>query len=202
MHARSTTFQSNPTSIDAGIAFCRDEVMPVITTIDGCIGLSLIVDRSSGRCIATSAWQSLETMRASDAQLTPVRSRVGEIFGGRPQVEEWEISSLHRDHRSTEGACAQGTWLQGDPDRIHDEFRRILPILDGWEGFCSSSLLVNRETGHGVVTTTWDSPAALEASRERANELLTDASEQAGASIHEVCEFELALAHLRVPELV
>src|SRR5215211_331392 len=52
MYARSTTIQAQPTSIDAGITHMRDKVMPAIEAVDGCVGLSLLVDRTSGRCIA------------------------------------------------------------------------------------------------------------------------------------------------------
>ena len=72
MYARSTTIQAQPTSIDAGIAHVRDTALPALEGIEGFVGLSLLVDRSSGRCIATSAWQSEE----GDARERGVRSAV------------------------------------------------------------------------------------------------------------------------------
>ncbi len=64
VYARSTTFQGRPGSIDAGIAFVKNEAVPMLDTLDGCRGLSLLVDRATGQCIATSSWESEETMRA------------------------------------------------------------------------------------------------------------------------------------------
>ena len=45
MHARSTTIRGRPELIDDGIAFCRDEVLPMCREMPGCVGLSLIADR-------------------------------------------------------------------------------------------------------------------------------------------------------------
>lgn len=59
MYARSTTIEAQPLSVDIGIAHVRDVVMPALQEIDGCVGVSLLVDRQSGRCIATSAWETL-----------------------------------------------------------------------------------------------------------------------------------------------
>ncbi len=36
----------------------RDEVMPVLEDTPGCTGLSLLVDRTFGRCISTTGWES------------------------------------------------------------------------------------------------------------------------------------------------
>jgi heme-degrading monooxygenase HmoA len=179
--------------------------MPMIQQIDGCIGISMLADRESGRCIATSAWQSMDAMRASDEQLGSIRERAGEIMGGSPEVEEWEIAVLHRDHALPDGACARSTWLDSDPgdvDRGIDVFKMaVLPEAEDMEGFCSASLLVNRETGRVVATTSWDSREAMERSREAAGSLRSKSAQDIGAEIADVCEFEVALAHLHAPEM-
>lgn len=206
MYARSTTINAAPASVDAGIAQVRDEVMPMLLDLDGCIGLSMIVDRGSGRCIATSAWQSEEAMRASDEALRPVRERIAESMGGSgPQVQEWEIAVLHRDHRSSAGACVRATWVKIDPatmDRAIDVYKLAsLPRLEDLAGFCSASLLVDRASGHAVSSVTYDSQEAMDSNREAAASMRASTSKDAGAEVVDVREFELALAHLRVPEM-
>jgi len=62
--------------------------------------------------------------------------------------------------------------------------------------------LINRETGLAVTSVAFDSRAALEGTREQARGLRTRGSAEARLEILEVAEFELALAHLDVPELV
>ena len=205
MYARSTTIMAMPASIDAGIAQVRDEVMPMLQGLDGCIGLSMLADRDIGRCIATSAWQSREAMRASDEALQPIRESLAATLGGSPTVEEWEIAVLHRDHRSGAGACVRATWVKVDPtnlDRAIDVYKMAsLPRLEDLGGFCSASLLVDRESGRGVSSVTYDSREALDNSREAAASMRAATTKEAGAEVLDTAEFELVIAHLRVPEL-
>lgn len=204
VYARSTTFHAHTDSIDKGIAHIRDEVMPTLQGMAGCVGLSLLVDRDSGRCIATSAWQSEEAMRASEDRVRMVRDHAAEIFGGRPDVDEWEIAVLHRHRASEPGACVRATWMRFDVenvDRAVDVYKLgMLPEMEDIEGFCSASLLIDRESRIAVSSVTYDSREAMERSRERAAELRSRGAQEARVEVLDVCEFELALAHLRVPE--
>jgi hypothetical protein len=205
MYARSSTIQTQPSTIDAGIAHIRDAVMPALGSIEGFTGLSLLVDRSSGHCIATSAWESVDAMRASEQSVRPVRDQAAEILGGTAQVEEWEIAGLHRNHRSGEGSCVRATWVKVSPDQIDrgiDLFKMtVLPALEELEGFCSASLMVDRASGRGVSSVVYDSVDAMERNRDQLDRLRDAATQEAGAELLDERDFELALAHLRVPEM-
>src|SRR4249919_3976198 len=65
VHARSTTIQAQSSSIDDGIAYMRNDLMPELENIDGYVGISLLVDRESGRCIITAAYDSEDAMHAA-----------------------------------------------------------------------------------------------------------------------------------------
>jgi hypothetical protein len=200
MYARSSTFHGRPANIDAGVEFVKNEVWPMLDQIEGCRGLSFVVDRDSGQCIATSSWEDEGSMSASEERLRAVRDRGKEILGGSMQVDEWEIAVMHRTHH---GECCRVSWLQGDLDAMTETFRLgILPDLERTPGFCSASLMVNRSTGLGCATTAWDSRASMEASRLAADDMRSRAANAADGEIVDVREFELAYAHLHVPELV
>jgi hypothetical protein len=206
MFARSTTIMGEPERLEAGIAYVRDQVMPTITTLEGCVGLSMLADAESGQCIVTSSWKTADSMQMSDVHLAPMRMRGGELMGGTPQIEEWEVDIMHRDHRSVGGACCRVTWMRlnhKDIDRNLDLYRTaFLPEIESLEGFCSTSLMVNRENGRACSTTTYDSRRAMEASRERAWAIRNAGIRDAGVDVLDVAEYNLVLAHLRVPELV
>ena len=139
MYARSTTVLAKKReSIDVGIAHIRDVALPALQRMDGFIGLSLLVDRDSGRCVATSSWESKAAMRAPTGPVGVIRDRAVEILGGTMIVGEWEILVMHRDHPSRPGTCARGSWLRMDPaafDHAVDVYKMVsIPAMAALEG--------------------------------------------------------------------
>jgi heme-degrading monooxygenase HmoA len=207
VYARTTTIQADPARVDDGVRMVRDDVFPAVTSMDGCVGMSMFVNRESGRCIATTAWESEEAIRASADRVRPLRDAVAEAMGsGGVDVHEWEVAVVHRDHAVPDGACARIAWLSGDPataERAPDTFRmHVLPRVQELAGFCSASVLVNREAGRWVGTTIFDSREAIDASREAATRRREEATRELGATVDMVEEMEVAFAHLHVPEMV
>ncbi|HWJ67204.1 MAG TPA: hypothetical protein VNT31_11030 [Nocardioides sp.] len=199
MYARSSTFHGKPANIDAGIRFVEEEAGPLLARTEGCLGLSLLVDRDTGYCIATSSWESEEAMMDSDTSLRPLRERGRDIIGGSMQADTWEIAAMHRSHH---GACCRVSWLEGDLDTMAETFRvALLPQLDQMDGFCSASLLLDRASGIGCATTTWETREAMEASRSAADDMRSRTAAEASGQVVEVHEFDLAYAHLHVPEM-
>jgi heme-degrading monooxygenase HmoA len=194
-----------PSSIDAGIAHVRDTVMPELEGMEGYVGLSLLADRTSGRCIITTAWDSEETMRSSAEAVQEVRRRAAEAFGGgSPTVDEWEIAVLHRDRETGEGAGVRVTWAHVDPDQIDsgiEVFKAALPAMQELEGHCSASLLVDRASGRGVSTVAYESADAMERNHAEMDRLKGSVTDEAAAQILDEHDFELMIAHLRVPEM-
>ena len=76
----------------------------------------------------------------------------------------------------------------------------ILPALEELEGFCSASLLVDRASGRGVFGG-FDSVEAMERNRDQLDRIRATGSQDVSAEVLDVCDFELAVAHLRVPEM-
>ena len=205
MYARSTTVQADPQRIDQGIGYIRDEVMPAVQSMPGCMGLSMLCDRDSGRCIVTTSWDSEETMSASREAVRAMREQATDVMGGQFDVQEWEIAVLHRAHRAPEGACCRVTWTRGDParmDEMTETFRTgIVPRLDEIPGFCSVSVMGDRQTGMSVLTATYDDRASLEGSAESVRGMREQFTQEMGLEITDMAEFELAIHHLRVPEM-
>lgn len=205
MYARSTSFQARPGTIDEGIAYVRDEVMSAAMAVEGYIGLSMICDRESGRCITTSAWSTQDLLDSSGQMMQPMLQRGAEIFGAQPSVDLWEIAVVHRHVASGDGACVRCTWLSMDTAGLTHALETyrvaMLSVLEEMVGFCSVSLMVDRATGRAVSCATFASRDAMAASHLAASELRLRTAEDVGATVTDIQEFELALAHLHVPEM-
>jgi heme-degrading monooxygenase HmoA len=206
MYARSTTVRGDPQSVDDGIVFVRDEVMPAVQQMDGCVGLSMLADRGSGRCIVTTAWADADAMRRSAEGVTAMRQRAAALLGGDVDVKEWEIAVLHRMHESRDGACTRVIWSQGDPgvmDRAIDEFRMaMISRIEELPGFFSVSMLVDREKGRMATAVNYDNRDMMTRAQEQGMALRHEFNSRMGLEATEVAEFDLVLAHLRVPETV
>jgi len=206
MYARTTTLRGNPQSVDDLVATVRDEVLPGLMQLEGCVGLSLLVDRDAGRAIATSAWETEDAMRASAESVRPLRDRAAEAFGGTPEIQEWEIAVLHRAHHIGDGACARVVWTRtapGNLDAVIGAYRdSLMPWWEQTDGFCSNSFLVDRQEGRCSSTVVFESREAMAQTRDQFTTLREEFVKRMDMEIVEVAEFDMALAHLRVPETV
>lgn len=206
MYARSSTVRGDPEAVDQLVAHARDEVLPAMRAMSGNVGLSMLADRDSGRCILTSAWADDTSMHATEQAVTEFRRRTAEIMSGDAEAHAWEIAVLHRVHPGHNGARTRVLWSSGDPARIDENlavFRTsVLPRLEELPGFCSVSLLVDRAAGRSALTVTHDSRADLEKATDAGVELQQEFYATTGERMTDVADFDLVLHQLRVPETV
>jgi quinol monooxygenase YgiN len=204
MYARSTAIHGDPRSVDAAIDHARDEVMPAMQQMDGCLGLSVLADRAGGRCIVTTSWRDEAALQDSREAVRPYAERTTELLGGTAEVQEWEIAAMHRVLDAGEGARARVTWLRTEPaavDRAVDAVRlSLMPKLDDLPGFCSVSVMVRRAEGLTVAAVSYDSRAHAEQAGEGAREFREEFAPALGIEVLDTAEFDVAVAHLRVPE--
>ena len=205
MYARSTTVRGAPHAVDDGIARVRDHAWPALQQMEGCVGLAMLADRDSGRCILTSAWDSEEAMRLHGESAGALRTDAARVLGGELEVAEWYIARVHRLRPAGDGACARVTWGQAPPqqlDRDLDVFSySMVPELEDVPGFCSVSQLVDRYTGRSATAVSYASRTALDRSARQMAAMREEYAQMTGVRVLEVAEFDLVVAHLRVPEM-
>jgi hypothetical protein len=206
MFARSTTILGKPQLLDEGIAYVRDTLVPAALRTDGCVGLSMLCDRDSGRTITTTAWADAAATRTSWDDLLGIRDHAAEILGGKAEVREWEVAVLHHRQRTPEGACARVMWGRCDPAAVESVVgvfhRTLVQQVDALPGFCSMIVLVDRETGSTVLAATYASRAEMKRAGDQAAATAALFTEQMTLETTEIAVFDVALNQLGIPDMV
>lgn len=209
MYARTTTFRGHRSSLDAGIAYVRHHVLPAVQEMDGCVGLAMLVDRSTGRCIVTTSWADEEALRRSGEAVGSLREAAAQILAGadgEPQVASWTVGVLHRVRPAPATAACRVIWTKGPigrTERVVDTVRGvILPRLDELAGFCSMSVLIDDATGRCAIACVYEDRQTMNRAKGQAHAIRQQFTDHVGMHVTEITEFDLVLAHLRVPETV
>jgi quinol monooxygenase YgiN len=194
---------ADPSKVDDVVGFVRERVLPEVDAQSGSLGLSMNVDRASGRCTVTSVWADRASMHASERALAPLRDAAGRVAAGEPVTEEYELAVLHRLRQAEPGCWVRTTRVRLDPAQVDEAvrtFRRdTVPAVERLPGFRSVLLLVDRRSGHGVVSAVFDDRASLDASRALAGQVRSEASAATSAQVTDVVESEIVIAALRLP---
>jgi hypothetical protein len=176
--------------------------------MDGCIGLSMLVDRATGRCIVTTSWDDADAMHRSAETIRGIReTAIGTVRGVESETEvvEWQIGVLHRVRNAPEGAAARVISIRGplgQVDRVIDHFRsHVVPRIGDLAGFCSVSLFVNSETGRCSMATVYEDRQTRGRAKGQALAMREEFTLHMGMHVSEVAEYDVALSHLRVPEM-
>ena len=94
MHARVTTIEGQPDRIDEAVGGIEAGVLPVLREQDGFKGFTVHADRSSGKVVGISYWESEQAMQASEEAVSGPRREAAEQAGtsGEPSVEHFEVA--------------------------------------------------------------------------------------------------------------
>lgn len=92
MFARVSTLQGSPDGVEAGIASAREEVWPGVQKLEGCKGMIALGDRTSGKMIAITLWETEDALKASEEAATQLRDASAETASAQvANVERFEV---------------------------------------------------------------------------------------------------------------
>jgi heme-degrading monooxygenase HmoA len=89
VYARATTYRGSPEDVQEAIVHYQEGI-PSIREISGNQGAFLLVDRSAGKGVGLTLWDSEEAMRASRKGADELRQQAQESTGG--SVDEYEVA--------------------------------------------------------------------------------------------------------------
>ena len=94
MYARTTTIEGQADRIDEVVREIESGVLPVLKQQDGFKGFTVHVNRSSGKVVGTSYWESQQAMEASEEAVSGPRDEAVRSAGasGGSTVDHFEVA--------------------------------------------------------------------------------------------------------------
>lgn len=99
MYARVTTIQGPPESTDESIMVTREKALPQARQITGFKGALSLVDRTTGKGLTITLWESEEALQTSDEAANRIRSEaVAAVTGAEVvSVDRYEVAIDERE---------------------------------------------------------------------------------------------------------
>ena len=146
MHARVNFRQVPPDRMDEAIQTYRDTTLPEVRTRNGFQGGLVLTDRSNGKTIAISLWDTEANMNASSPP-----GHVDVISGGPPVREVYEVSAQDRPAsvvgRTTHARVNTRHIQSGKMDEAIQTYQdSTIPSVRGQQGFTGALVLTDRGT--------------------------------------------------------
>ncbi len=91
MHARVTHSKSEPAKVDETIRFVKQDVVPNAKKLPGFKGGYWLADRTTGKGISITLWESEEMMRSSDEAAKQLVDKVAATGIQITGVERYEV---------------------------------------------------------------------------------------------------------------
>ncbi len=194
MFARVTTGTGSPERIDETVRIYQEQMVPTLRQQQGFQNAIFVADRSSGKGISITLWDSEEAARAAEAQAQQMRAQARESMQIRetPTVELYEVAVADGDGV---GAFTRATRVEGTPDRLEEGIRtfreQTVPTLQGQAGYKGAYLLVDRQSGKAISFSVWESEEAMRQSEQAITQQRTQITQQMGASTPQVEQYEV-----------
>lgn len=201
LHVRFNLITADPQRLDDAVKYIEAEVRPAVENQPGSLGMSLYTNPGLGLAILESFWASGDAMRASEHRVSLGRREVVERAAGTVSVERYRVPVFELEGPLHAGAGLRLTRMSIEPGAVEDAVEAygttVVPWLAETEGFGSSLLLLDRNTGLSISETIWRDSEALAASRSLAAAVRVDMVASSGYVIRAVEEYGLVFSSAR-----
>lgn len=92
MYARVSIYEGSVEDYDASVGKMEADIAPTVRAMPGSAGLLSMIDRTTGRSLSITLWESEEAMVATREAANQVRSEAASTMGSRiVEVTEYEV---------------------------------------------------------------------------------------------------------------
>lgn len=88
---RAISGSGDPAKLDAGVNFARTKALPILKALKGYRAMIVAVDRQTGRTFASSVWDTMADLEASESKVAPTRAEFAKIIDVRPDTLKVEV---------------------------------------------------------------------------------------------------------------
>jgi hypothetical protein len=164
MFTRLSTF-TRADNIDEGVSYLRDKVLGVLRSQRGYRGVIASAARYEEVLGILTLWDTEADRQASDNDFGKAREEAAELVGGTLTIEKFEQVVAVVNEPPTVGSAFIMIRVSGDPAKTDDNVgffeSEILPRIKAAPGFGSVWEQVDRETGGGILCSSWRDQDAL-----------------------------------------
>ncbi|MEE1782306.1 antibiotic biosynthesis monooxygenase [Streptomyces sp. SP17BM10] len=201
MFVRTVYATGHPDRIDRTLDGLRVEAVGRLAPQPGYLGYGLYADRTVGKIVMGSWWESAQAERDSDRELGERRAELLAPLAGTATTEVWEAVAVAPPGESGPGAAFRLTRTDVDPAKVDTAagiFRdRVLPVLEKSPGFVTGAMLADRTTGRLSVGSIYADQASFAASRGPQADARAQALAALGATLRSLEEFDVVLLDRR-----
>ena len=212
MFARFTTLRGDPTKPDSAVTMATavdqvdGESRAAVEATPGNRGFAVLADPRHARIVGASYWDCAASMHASHGTLAAIRDAAAGALGGPDLgeglgvgvgvgVECYEVAVAFRHTIPSQGSVVRLSRSLIGPARIDEAdvlmYEEVLPRVKGAHGLCSFQLLRDRDSGAGMIITTWENQASAKAFAPVAEQLRARASDRIGLRFEPPETFEM-----------
>jgi heme-degrading monooxygenase HmoA len=199
MYARVLTF-SGVNDIDAGVRFIQETAQPIVRAQRGYRGMTASADRAAGILGTLSLWETEADRDASESALGKTREEARGLLGAQLTVATMEELAVEITRPPAVGSPLMLTRISMDPARIDEnlEFfkREVVPEIKASPGFRALRNMMDRQTGEGMVGTSWDDEESMRAAAAEAKTRREEAGRR-GVSFGETTYREVVYIDLK-----
>lgn len=201
MFVRTVYATGHPDRIDRTLDGLRVEAVGLLTPQPGYLGYGLYADRTVGKIVMSSWWESAQAERDSDQELGERRAELLAPLAGTVTTEVWEAVAVAPPGDAGPGAWFRLSRADVDPvkvDTAAESFRdRVLPVVEKAPGFVTAAMLADRTTGRLSVGSIYADQASFAASRGPQADSRAQAVAALGGTLRSLEEFEVVLLDRR-----
>jgi heme-degrading monooxygenase HmoA len=195
MYVRSSRLQFPPDQLDKAIAHFKEVTVPAARQMAGFAGTVMLVNRSSGDCVANTFWESRDTLKASEDAGSRLRTQAAGAAGGNvTSVERYENVIREMAAPPISGTYIRANVGEAAPGKLDTLVQRMraeaLPTVQAQRGFRALNLGIDRDSGRFAIISVWDTPEDREASFAGIQEMRTRLFADIDAKNVEVAEYE------------